>query len=475
MKKYIKNERYIWISIILFVIILQFSPFCSSIGNSSNEDNERKYFELVKEAITYIRTWYVDDSKINYKNLMHGAIKGMLESLKDDHTSFLNEKEFKEIKESTTGAFGGLGIVITIKDEYPTVIAPIEDSPAYKLGIEPGDKIVEIEGKTSRGMKIEEVVKKLKGDPGTRVSIKIAREGALDLIPFVITRAIINVPSVKSGFINKNKGLAYLKITTFSMKTPDELQVELEKLNRGGMKKLIIDLRNNPGGLLSSVVKVVNMFLNSGKIVYTKGRYEKENQVFYASKDNTIVSYDIPIVILINEGSASASEIFAGALQDTKRAILIGTKSFGKGSVQTIIKLERSHEEIAMRLTIQKYYTPAGRSIHGKGIKPDIEVKLPKLDFEQIYMEKKLFDGKYIKEFIKKYPRYTKNQVDEFYKLLTSKGITLKLTDIQRKLKDQSKRKGLQLFDIDYDIQLKKSVEIISNKKHFGKTVTVFR
>lgn len=471
--KSFKKERYVWITIIFLVLIVYFSPFCSSRGNSSDDDKEQIYFDLLKEAMVYIRSNYVDETKISYKNLIHGSIKGMLESLKDNHTSFLSEKEYKELREGINGIFGGLGIYISIKDDYPIVIAPIEGTPAFHIGIQAGDKIVEIEGKTSKGMNIDEVVRLLKGKPGTKVSIKVAREEALELIPLTITRAIIRVPSVKHGFIKK--GLAYIRIITFSDNTVRDLKKAHLELQKKGIEKLIIDLRNNPGGLLDSVVEVCDMFLNEGKSVYTRGRHSRDSEDFFTHTDKTIVSTKIPLVVLVNEGSASASEIFAGAIQDTHRGLVIGTKTFGKGSVQKIIPLRRSGEEIAMRITVQKYFTPSGRSIHGKGIEPDILVKVPKKDFEELYMTKKLNDGKYIAQLLKKHPKYSPRHVNKLMRNLKAKGIILNRRIVEKYLRNEKQRKRIQLFDLEYDIQLKKAIEVIESSKLLQRTVRVFK
>ncbi len=470
----LKKERFIWVFIVVFIVIIQ--AFCSSRGSSINDANEALYFDLFKEATAYIRAHYVDDKKIGYKNLVHGAIKGMLESLGDDHTSFLSEDDFKELNEVINNKFGGLGIYISIKDNYPTVIAPIEGTPAYQMGVKSGDRIIEIEGKSSKGMNIIEVVKKLKGKVGTKVSIKIAREDALELIPLTLTRAEIKVPTVKHKFIKK--GLAYVRIVSFGKNTARDLNIALKTIKKKGLKKLIIDLRNNPGGLLNSVVKITDYFMSKGKIVYTRGRNSREDKDYYARKGNTLISKKIPIIVLVNGGSASASEILAGALQDTHRALIVGTKTFGKGSVQTIIPLFRgddSRPRIGMRLTIQKYLTPAGRSIHKKGIEPDELVPLPKRDFEELYMLKKLQDGKYIKKLLKKHPKYTKNHVTKLMKTLKNNEIKLNRRVIEKRLRDEKRRKGIRLIDLEYDIQLKKAVELIqSGNKQLHRPIIVF-
>lgn len=472
-KNTFKKERFLWIFIVLIILMMQLFPFCTSRGNSNNNSDENVYFDLLREAMQYIRLYYVDEEKIDYKNLMHGAVKGMLESLGDDHTSFLSEEDFADLKSSISGNFGGLGIYITVKDGYPTVISPIEGTPADKMGIEAGDIIVEIEGKPTKGMNIDEVVKKLKGKEGTKVTFKVARESALELIPFTITRAKINVPSVKSGFIKK--GLAYIKITSFGEKTTKSLKKAISKLKEKGMEKVIVDLRNNPGGLLSAAEKISDMFINEGKIVYTRGRHPRDDEDFYASAERTLIDYNVPVVVLVNEGSASASEILSGAIQDTNRGLIVGAKTFGKGSVQNIIELKRSGEDVAMRLTIQKYFTPKGRSIHGKGIEPDVLINFPKKTFEERYMEKKLYDGKYIAKFLKKYPNYTDDNISELMSQLEKDQIQIKRRMVEKYLRDQNRKIGKQLYDLEYDIQLKKAVEVIESSDMRNKTVKVYK
>ncbi len=351
----LNKERYFWLGLIFILLLINLSPFSiQSLAYNKNNKKEEVYLSVLNEALYHIRSKYIDESKIDYKNLIYGAINGMINATKDDHSTFLSEETYKELNKNLKGTFHGIGIYISIKDGYPIVIAPIEDTPAHKVGLKPEDKIVEIEGKPTKGLNIREVVKKLKGLKNTKVSIKVLRENELELIPFTITRAVIKVKSVKFKFINKRKGLAYIRIATFSKNTTTELKKALNYLNNKGMKKLIVDLRNNPGGLLNVVHKVCDMFLNKGVIVSTKGRNNKNNKTFFASPENTILNIKVPLVVLINEGSASASEIFAGAIQDTKRGTIIGVKSFGKGSVQEVISLNSINNNVAIKITTQK-------------------------------------------------------------------------------------------------------------------------
>jgi carboxyl-terminal processing protease len=280
---------------------------------------------------------------------------------------------YREMQVETSGSFGGLGIEITLRDDILTVVTPIEGTPAYRAGIQPGDRIVKIEGISTKDMQLADAVKKMRGKPGSKIVIAVIREGWQEPKDFTITREQIRVQSVKSGELEP--GIEYIRLRQFQEQTGNDIENALEKYNKNKpIQGLVLDLRNNPGGLLTSSVEVAEKFLEPGKlVVYTEGRVRNQNMRFQASGKHTYA--DFPIVVLVNQGSASASEIVAGALQDWGRAVVLGTQSFGKGSVQTIIPLS---DGSGLRLTTAKYYTPKGRSIHGKGITPDIIVEAPK-------------------------------------------------------------------------------------------------
>ena len=302
------------------------------------------------------------------KNLVNGAINGMLNSL-DPHSAYLTPDLYKDLQSDTQGRFGGLGIEITVKGGILTVVSPIEDTPAAKAGIKPGDQIFKIEEEFTKDMSLVDAVKKMRGLKGTKINLTIKREGVADLIDVTLVRDIIRVQSVRSRTLEP--GYGYIRLAQFQERSDRDMQRALEKLaaEKGGIKGLVLDLRNNPGGLLTQAVRVSDMFLESGLIVYTEGRIESQKQKYFAQKDGTWM--DFPIVVLVNGGSASASEIVAGALQDHKRAVVLGTKTFGKGSVQTILPLD---DNSALRLTTARYFTPNGRSIQATGIVPDIIV-----------------------------------------------------------------------------------------------------
>ena len=334
------------------------------------------------EVMDRIKAAYVEP--VDDKTLLENAIKGMLSNL-DPHSAYLGPEDFAELQESTSGEFGGLGIEVGGEDGFIKVVSPIDDTPASKAGIQAGDFIVKINGQPTRGQSMTEAVDKMRGKIGEKITLTLVRDGGT---PFDVTlaRAIIQVKSVKSQLLES--GYGYIRITQFQVKTGEEVSKALAKLRKDNGKKLngiILDLRNNPGGVLQAAVEVVDHFITKGLIVYTKGRIANSELRFSATgKDE---SEAVPMVALINGGSASASEIVAGALQDQKRAVVMGTTSFGKGSVQTVLPL---NNERALKITTALYYTPNGRSIQAQGIVPDIEVRKAKITSEQ--------DSEYFKE-----------------------------------------------------------------------------
>ncbi len=330
-------------------------------------DDIYKQLEVFSDVISIVRAEYVDDVKS--KDLIYGAMKGMIQSL-DKYSEFMDPETYTEMKVETEGEFGGIGIEIAIKDDILTVIAPIEDTPAYKVGIKAGDRIVKIDGQITRGITLLEAVKKLRGKPGTQVPVTVLRESEGKVLDFTITRDLIKVKSIRDVKILEDK-IGYIRLSVFQERSAKDLEDALLELEKQGMDSLILDLRNDPGGLLNVAADVSGKFLPSGDmIVYTKGRGRRQDMEFKANDKKPRM--DIALVILVDGGSASGSEIVAGAIQDHKRGIIVGTKTFGKGSVQTVIPLS---DGSALRLTTSKYYTPNGRSIHGQGIIPDIVIE----------------------------------------------------------------------------------------------------
>lgn len=364
------RKRYIAILIVAVSVFI----FGSSVFSQTQKkkDNLFKSVDLFSDVVTIIRSEYFED--IDSKNLIYGALKGMLSSL-DAYSQFLSPEDYKDLQVETEGRFGGIGIEITLKDDLITVITPIEDTPAWKAGIKTNDRIVKINNELTRGMTINDAVKRLRGKPKEAVVVVVLRESEKKLIEFKIVRDIIRIRDVKEARILQD-GVGYIRLVEFRENTASELDRALENLNKEGLNALILDLRYNPGGLLDVAVRAAEKFIEKDKIIVsTKGRKETQSLKFVSRFRNP--SLDFPMVVLINEGSASGSEIVAGCLQDYKRAIIMGTKSFGKGSVQTVIPLS---DGSAIRLTTSKYFTPLGRMIHGKGIEPDITVEEVKID-----------------------------------------------------------------------------------------------
>ncbi len=324
------------------------------------------------EVFGKIKSDYVKE--VDDKTLIEGAIRGMLADL-DPHSAYMDAESFKELQVGTTGEFGGLGIEVGMEDGFVKVIAPIDDTPAQRAGIQPGDLIIRLDSSPVKGMTLGEAVKIMRGKPGTDITLTIVREGEEKPLTITITRAIIKVKSIKSRMLEE--GFGYVRITQFQSRTGKDLVKALKKLNKesgGLLKGLVLDLRNNPGGVLNAAVDVSDAFLSKGTIVYTEGRIKNSKMRFNASSGDLLKGS--PIVVLINGGSASASEIVAGALQDHKRAVIVGQPSFGKGSVQTILPMPGG---TALKLTTALYYTPSGRSIQAEGIVPDIELESVKL------------------------------------------------------------------------------------------------
>src|SRR5499426_294261 len=359
------TKKVVMVAAVLLVLTLSLGGGVASKSNDQAATYEN--LRLFTEVLSIIQSQYVDE--VPPKELIYSAIKGTLRGL-DAHSSFLDPEMYREMQVETSGS---LGIEITLRDDILTVVTPIEGTPAYRAGILPGDRIVKIEGISTKDMQLADAVKKMRGKPGSKIVISVVREGWQEPKDFTITREQIRVQSVKSGELEP--GIEYIRLRQFQEQTGNDIEAALEKYNKNKpIQGLVLDLRNNPGGLLTSSVEVAEKFIEPGKlVVYTEGRVRNQNMRFQAGGKH--IYADFPIIVLVNQGSASASEIVAGALQDWGRAVVLGTQSFGKGSVQTIIPLS---DGSGLRLTTAKYYTPKGRSIHGKGITPDIIVEAPK-------------------------------------------------------------------------------------------------
>ena len=365
-------KRFVFLAVLIATLGI---TSASGAETKTTDDKTREVFrqlELFGTVFDRARSDYVED--VDVEKQIENAINGKLTAL-DPHSSYLNEKTFRDMQIQTRGEFGGLGIEVTMVDGLVKVMSPIDDTPAFKAGIKTGDLITHLDGKPVRGLTLQQAVEKMRGPVGTKIKLTIRRASTQ---PFnvTITRAKIRITPIKARI--EDKDIGYIRITSFNEQTTKGLGkafLRISKQAEGKLKGLVLDLRNNPGGLLKEAISVSDAFLDRGEIVSTRGRKKKEGQRWNATKGD--VTKGLPMVVLVNGGSASAAEIVAGALQDHRRAIILGTRSFGKGSVQTIIPLP-GHG--AIRLTTQRYFTPSGHSIQAKGIEPDIAVKQLRLE-----------------------------------------------------------------------------------------------
>ena len=348
--------------------------FFVGVSKTVSKEDEYSYLKLFSDVLKIVKENYVKEP--NIKDLIYGALNGMVSSL-DPFSAFFPPDKYKEFMQETEGEFGGIGIEISMEKGRPIVVSPIEGTPAYRAGLRAGDIIIAVDGEDTFGKSLLEIVRKIRGKPGTKVVLTIMRKGAEKPFKVEITRAIIRIESVKW---TRYEDLGYIKIIQFQHNTARDLKRAVRDLLSQGVKGLILDLRNNPGGLLSEAVRVSDVFLAEGKlVVYTKGRGGEEDK--YYAKEPPIVPESMPLVVLINKGSASASEIVTGALKDHGRATIVGEKSFGKASVQNIIPLE---DGSALKLTVAYYYTPKGNLIHKEGITPDVKVAMDEKTWEQL-------------------------------------------------------------------------------------------
>lgn len=418
-------------SFTLLSIFITFSVFHLHDNEvAAKESSTYESLKIFASVLDLIQRDYVES--VEPQKIIEGAIQGMLNAL-DPHSSYMKAEEYKELQVETKGSFSGIGIEISQKDGVLTVVSPIEGTPADKAGLKPNDKIIKIGDKSTKDMTLTEAVKMLRGPRGTEVTISIFREGFNELKEITLKRDVIPIRSVR--FERLDDGYGYVRISNFLTKTIDDFKAALTSLDeKGELKGLILDLRNNPGGLLEQAVKISDEFLDEGLIVYTDGRVENQKMTFKAYPNGQKKTY--PIVVLVNEGSASASEIVAGALQDHKKAIVVGTQTFGKGSVQTVVPLP---DGSAVRLTTARYYTPNGRSIQAKGITPDLSVPLVIEDGEKKDKEKK-----------SKFPRLKESDLERHLEAVpTKQNENGKPSDKKENGQDENRQKDKK--DIDKD------------------------
>lgn len=413
------NKKKFIVTVLILLVIGTVALFVTGfvVGHQLANAKTDTYDDLraFTKALELIRTYYVEEP--DTKELIQGAIRGMVSNL-DPHSSYMTERAFKEMGMDIKGEFQGVGIQIGIKNQQLMIISPIEDTPADRAGLAAGDRILKINDEWTKDMTIEEAVDRMRGPKNTEVRLLIFREGWDKPREFKIIRDVIKVVSVKSRMLED--GIGYLKIIQFQGQTAKDVEKALRKLEEKGMKQLVLDLRNNPGGLLDASVDVSSLFLPKDKlVVYIQGRKKDDRKDYFSLGSATVRDY--PVVVLVNTGSASASEIVAGALQDSRRAVIIGTQTFGKGSVQTVFPVDGG----GIRLTTAKYYTPSGRSIQNVGITPDIEVKPPKIkevkdgDSAHIVVREKDLERHLKNETIKEQPENKSGHAEEEFVMET--------------------------------------------------------
>ncbi len=445
-----KNKRFLSLAIIFSLIIG--GVLLTQVWAENDIFSELKPFF---QAYQVIQNRYI--KKVDPSKLIQGAIKGMIESLEDPHSYWLDPRSYKEMEIEKEGKLGGTGMRITIKEGFPTVVSCIEGTPASKFDIQPGDKIIKINGESTEGITLSEAAERLRGEPGTDVTITIQREGREEPLELTITRVIYKIPNIKKKLLDGSIG--YLKITEFTDEnTAKDAESALIELEKRGASSLILDLRDNPGGGLLQAIDVADKFLSSGIIVSTKGRDPSQERVYYAHPEGKALK--VPLIVLINGGSASASEIVAGAIKDHKRGILLGTKTFGKGTVQVIVSLENQG---AIGLTTANYYTPSGKCIEGRGIEPDMRIEAFEPTQEQREILNKLRKSTYVEKFLAEHPVWEEEDLAPLIdKLSEEEEIQVDEELLKRVLREKDNNKD---NDILNDLQLRRAVELLKSLK----------
>lgn len=435
-----------------------------ALSADSKEADRRKYLEIINSLYYYIQEKYVDE--VDARVLYEGALRGMLGSLDDPYSVYMDKSEWRNITDTTNGSFGGVGLVITkershkeTKPSYVLVVNPVDNSPGDKAGIRAGDYIIKINGTDTSTITMDEVLDRLRGTPGESVDVTIRRKD----VEFerTLVREIIENQSVKAGFIENTK-IGYIKLTEFASGTTQHFLENAEKFKKEGMTALIIDLRNNGGGLLQTAVQIADTIIDEGKIVETKSRYANNG---FSAESKTTILRDMPVVVLINGASASASEILTGALKDHKKAYIMGEKSYGKGSVQVPTGLFNND---GFKITVAKYYSPSDVNIDKIGIQPDKEVLFPELSESEQAAWKKLVEDDVIERHVKDHPDMTEKEISAFAIVLRKK---YKIDDrVIRKLirNEVDMTKPSRLYDLDYDVQLKSAIEVLQKTGDFS-------
>jgi len=458
--------KLVWIATtVVFCLLFTFALIPGALAQSTTPSAEqqvqiREYYNTIQSVFNFILRNYVEE--VDPNTLFEGVMNGMFGALDDPYSAFLTESDMSDLTDTTQGSFGGVGLNITQsvglrsdgKPRYVEVVSPIEDTPGWRAGINPGDFIAEIDGVSTDTLTMDEVLSRLRGTPGESVRLVIKRGDRMEF-PLTIVRAIIEVPTVKHAMIGD---IGYLKLITFTPFTLDRSREAIMEFRSKNYKSVILDLRNNYGGRLDSAIDISNLFLDGGLVVRTRSRIPTENRDFNARRA-ALVSPDIPVIVLINRGSASASEIVAGALKDRGRAYLVGEKTFGKGSVQQVFPLSKT----GFKITVARYFTPSDVNIDKVGIPPDRQVSFPEFTEEDADRMNKLINDNKIPPFAEQNPSATAAQVEVFARTL-EREYHLDLSLLKRLIRNELNRTSIApVYDLEYDIQLQEALNIIRN------------
>lgn len=449
------RERILWICGIFVALGVGF--FFAPTKASAISEEAEKYLLNLHEVVNFIENDYVDPPV--EKKIYVGAIQGALQSLGDPHSRFLDTEEFAELQNETKGSFGGIGVEVSFQENAFVIIAPIEGTPAWKAGLLPQDRIIEINGKSTKAVSLSDSINMMRGEVGSSVTMKIERKGIKEPITVNLVRELIQIKYIRSSYFEKEK-TGYIKLVQFMGRenTKKEFIKHLENLKVKGADKLVLDLRMNPGGLLDLAIDLADLFLSPGlEIVSVKGRGGSLVRSYKSEKSNEKY-LDLPVVILLNNGSASASEILAGALKDNKRAKVVGTQSFGKGSVQSIFPLSNG---TGVAITIQKYYTPSGVSIHGKGITPDFIINPIQASDDERFNLEKAIKKNLIRPFLEKTPEYNETAVKNFQNLLREEKLSISDSVAKLFLYNEMRQSSSNAPNLELDLQLAEAIRIL--------------
>jgi len=459
MRSFFTRERIAWTAVtVVLLAAVAFFALSPRLAAATPEEETRQYLSTLGNVFRFVRDSYVDADKAMPKALYEGALKGMFEALGDPHSEYYTAEDMRLLDEDTNGVFGGVGLVITkIDGEGAEVVSPIDGTPAYQAGISAGDMIIKVDGVVTADLSSDDIVKRLRGTPSTEVVVTI-RRGETNVFEVTITRAMIEVPTVKSAMMPGSIG--YLRISQFTPQTAERVQAAVNSFRTAGYRAMVVDVRGNPGGLLSSVEQVADIFLSGGPVVSTRSeRVPGENAVFEAKANPLDVGADIPVAVLVDKGSASASEILAGALKDTGRAKLFGVTTYGKGSVQQVRRLGDG----GFKLTMARYYTPGNYTIDKVGVTPDVTVEEPPITPEQEASYGKLLQENTIRKWVAANPQPSDAKVSLFVAELQRQGIALDTRTLRRLVREQVNRTNNNppVFDLEYDIVLQAAVKAI--------------